>query len=91
VRQQRRLRKLVPDRDLIRRRAAGEPLTELASDYGVAHTTLSRYLERSEVARQLQEAAQERRVTERASGACRSTERRIERERLRQVPKRDGR
>ena len=39
----RRLRKLVPDGELIRRRAAGEPLRELASDYDVAHTTLGRF------------------------------------------------
>jgi len=38
----RRLRTLVPDAELIRRRAAGEPLRELASDYEVAHTTLGR-------------------------------------------------
>lgn len=38
VKSRRRLRKLVPDAELIRRRAAGEPLRELASDYEVAHT-----------------------------------------------------
>jgi hypothetical protein len=44
---------LVPDRELVRRRAEGEALRLLASDYGVAHTTLARYFARPEVARQL--------------------------------------
>jgi hypothetical protein len=57
MKQRRRLRRLVPDPELIRRRAAGEPLRELASDYGVAHTTLGRYFERAEVATQIKQAA----------------------------------
>jgi hypothetical protein len=36
---QARLRRLVPDPELVRRRAAGETLRRLASDYGVAQTT----------------------------------------------------
>ncbi len=40
MKRRRRLRRLVPDAELIRRRAAGEPLRELARDYEVAHTTL---------------------------------------------------
>jgi hypothetical protein len=48
-----RLRRLRPDPDLIRRRAAGEPLRTLAPDYQVAHTALARYLKRPDVARQL--------------------------------------
>ena len=36
----RRLRRLIADDVLIRRRAAGEPLRALARDYDVAHTTL---------------------------------------------------
>jgi hypothetical protein len=55
----RRLRGLAPDPELIRRRAAGEPLRKLASDYAVAHTTLGRYFERPEVARQLRQAAKQ--------------------------------
>ena len=52
MKRRRRLRKLVPDAELIRRRAAGEPLRELASDYDVVHTTLGRYFKRPEVAKQ---------------------------------------
>jgi hypothetical protein len=37
-----RLRRLVPDRELVRRRAQGETLRRLACDYGVAHTPLGR-------------------------------------------------
>jgi hypothetical protein len=61
VKRRRRLRRLVPDQELLRRRAAGEPLRELASDYGVAHTTLGRYFERPEVAKQLKRAAKTKR------------------------------
>jgi hypothetical protein len=50
-----RLRRLVPDPELVRRRAAGETLRRLATDYGVAHTTLGRWFDRPEVARQLHE------------------------------------
>jgi hypothetical protein len=46
-------RRLKPDADLIARRAAGESLRSLAADYGVSHSTLSRYFRRSEVAREL--------------------------------------
>ena len=80
MKRRRRLRKLVPDAELIRRRAAGEPLRELASDYDVAHTTLSRLFERPEVVKQLKEAAQQGRVAERALTARRSAERRLEQE-----------
>jgi hypothetical protein len=37
-------RRLVVDEDLYRRRVQGETLRELAVDYGVSHTTLSRHL-----------------------------------------------
>lgn len=51
-----RLRRLVPNPALIRRRAAGETLRTLARDYDVTHTTLARYFRRPEVARQLRNA-----------------------------------
>lgn len=76
----RRLRKLVPDGELFRRRAAGEPLRELASDYGVTHTTLGRYFERPEVKKQLREAAKQLRAAQRALTARRSVEERTEQE-----------
>jgi hypothetical protein len=80
VKRQRRLRKLVPDTELIQRRAAGEPLRELATAYGVTHTTLSRFFERAEVSKQLREAVRQRRVAERAIATRRSADQRIERE-----------
>jgi hypothetical protein len=52
-----RLRRLVPDHELLRRRAAGEPLRRLAAEYGVAHTTLGRWFARPAVTRQLRELA----------------------------------
>jgi hypothetical protein len=52
-----RLRRLVPDHALVRRRAAGEPLRRLAAEYGVAHTTLGRWFARPAVTRQLRELA----------------------------------
>jgi hypothetical protein len=77
MKRRRRLRRLAPDQELIRRRAAGEPLRELASDYDVAHTTLGRYFERPELAKQVREAAKQLR----AEAARRSAERRrLERE-----------
>lgn len=48
-----RLRRLAPDEDLLRRRASGESLRDLASDYGVCHTSLSRYFRRPEIAKRL--------------------------------------
>ena len=80
MKRRRRLRKLVPDAELIRRRAAGEPLRELASDYDVAHTTLGRYFERPEVAKQIKQAAAQLRAEQRAAAARRSAERRLEQE-----------
>jgi hypothetical protein len=56
VERYRRLRRLEPDCELIRRRAAGETLRLLARDYRVAHTTLSRYFTRPDVAKQLNQA-----------------------------------
>jgi len=76
VKRHRRLRRLVPDVELVRRRAAGETLRVLAADYGVAHTTLGRYFARPEVVRQLREAGQGER---RAAATRRVAERRAER------------
>jgi hypothetical protein len=61
-----RLRRLVPDRELVKRRAAGEPLRRLAADYHVAHTTLSRWFARPEIARQLRATATQHRQIRRA-------------------------
>jgi hypothetical protein len=47
------LRRLVPDSELIRRGAAKEALRSIAADYGVCHTTIRRYFERPEVSKQL--------------------------------------
>ena len=47
------LRRLVPDARLLLRRADGEPLRELAGDYGVSHTSLLRYFQRPQVAKKL--------------------------------------
>jgi hypothetical protein len=76
VKRRRRLRRLVPDVELVRRRVAGETLRVLAADYGVAHTTLGRYFARPEVVRQLREAGQGER---RAAATRRLAERRAER------------
>jgi lambda repressor-like predicted transcriptional regulator len=54
-----RLRRLVPDRELVRRRAQGETLRRLACDYGVAHTTLSRWFRRPLVAKQLKQTSRQ--------------------------------
>jgi hypothetical protein len=55
-------------------------LRELASDYNVAHTTLGRFFERPDVARQLRQARQELRAGERALASRRLAERRLEQE-----------
>jgi hypothetical protein len=80
VKRRRRLRRLVPDAELIRRRAAGEALRDLASDYDVAHTTLGRYFERPEVAKQLKQAVKQLRAEERVLADRRTAERRLEQE-----------
>jgi hypothetical protein len=77
VKRYRRLRRLVPDEELVRRRAAGEPLRALAAEYGVAHTTLGRYFARPEVTRQLREAMQGVRTARGAAAARRAAERRL--------------
>jgi hypothetical protein len=65
-----RLRRLVPDRELLRRRAAGETLRRLAADYRVAHTTLGRWFARPQVARQLRELRRRLPTGEQASGGA---------------------
>jgi hypothetical protein len=52
----------------------------LAADYGVAHTTLSRYFGRNEVGRQLRDARRALRAEEREATARRTAERRMEQE-----------
>jgi hypothetical protein len=80
VKGQRRLRKLVPDAELIRRRAAGESLRSLASDYRVAHTTLLDYFARPEVASEIGQAKKQLQAERRAAADRRSAERRLEQE-----------
>jgi hypothetical protein len=80
VKRHRRLRKLVPDPELFRRRATGATFRELASDFGVSHTALSRYFARPEARRQLRQAEQLLRAAKRADAACRQAERRLERD-----------
>jgi hypothetical protein len=81
VKRRRRLRRLAPDTELIRRRAAGETFRELALDYGVSHTTLSRYFARPEVGKQLKRAEQLQRAEQRAAEARFRAEQKAERER----------
>jgi hypothetical protein len=80
VRHYRRLRRLVPDSALLRRRAAGETLRELAGDYGVAHTTLGRYFARPGIAKQVKELELLLRRERQAASAQRAVQRRLERE-----------
>jgi AraC-like DNA-binding protein len=47
------LRRFAPTSELIRRRASRETLRSLAADFGVSHTTLSRYFKRALVAKQV--------------------------------------
>lgn len=61
-----RLRQLVPDSKLLRRRASGEPLRTLASDYAVAHTTLARFFAQPEITDQLRQTSQQLRAEQRA-------------------------
>jgi hypothetical protein len=59
--------------------AAGETFRELARDYGVAHTTLSRYFARPDVATQLKQAEQLMRAELRAAEAgWRASERKLD-------------
>jgi lambda repressor-like predicted transcriptional regulator len=72
-------RRLVHDAELVRRRAAGESLRSLAADYGVVHTTLSRYFARKDVAAQLRAARRALGAEGRAAKARRVAERQLER------------
>jgi hypothetical protein len=80
VKRQRRLRKLVPDDALFRRRAPAESLRSLAPDYRVAHTTLVDHFKRPEAARALREAENQLRGERRAEADGRAAEQRLERE-----------
>jgi hypothetical protein len=79
VKRRRRLRRLIADEELLRRRAAGEPLRQLADDYDVAHTTLGRYFGRPEVKEQLKKMGKKLRAEQRQLAARRAAERRLER------------
>ena len=78
-----KLRKLSPDPALFRRRAAGEPLREIAAGYGVSHTSLSRYFARPEAAKELRRAEQLNRAEQRAEDARWRDEQRAVEERWR--------
>ena len=69
MKRRRRLRRLIADDVLIRRRAAGESLRELAPDYDVAYTTLGRYFGRPEVKKQLKETQRQLRAERRQQTA----------------------
>jgi len=73
------LRHLVPDADLFRRRAAGESFRSMAADYAVAHTTLSRYFARKDVAADLRASRRALQAEGRGAKARRVAERKIER------------
>jgi hypothetical protein len=79
MKRRRHLRKLVPDEELLRRRAADEPLRQLAADYDVAHSTLCRYFARPEVRKQLRVMVRQLRADQRQVAACRVADRRLER------------
>jgi hypothetical protein len=80
VKRYRRLRRLLPDAQLLRRRAAGEPLRVLACDYGVAHTTLGRYLARPQVASELRQVRRSLGTEWREAAKQRARERHLEQE-----------
>ena len=80
-----KLRRLVPDEALFRRRAGGEPLRDLAPDYGVWHTTLGRFFARPEAARELKRMQRLIRTEQREAEADRRAEERAERAARRRV------
>ena len=79
----RRLRRLIPAPELVRRRAAGETLRELAVEYGVSHTTLGRYFARPEVARQVRETVAPVRRERRAAAAAERVAQKLEEQEVR--------
>jgi hypothetical protein len=80
-----KLRRLVPDEALFRRRAGGEPLRDLAPDYGVWHTTLGRFFARPEAARELKRMQRLIRAEQREAEADRRAEERTQRAARRRV------
>jgi len=80
VKRYRRLRRLEPDAELVRRRAAGETFREIAPDYRVSHTTLSRYCARPEVATQVTQAGRLLRAEQRAAAASWQAEQKARRD-----------
>lgn len=76
-----RLRRLAPDSKLMCRRAAGETLRSIAADYDVAHTTLSHYFRRPEIAKQLRAEQRRQRRDRRRPKATRSFRRLVARSR----------
>jgi hypothetical protein len=80
-----KLRRLVPDEALFRRRAGGEPLRDLAPDYGVQHTTLGRFFARPEAARELKRMQRLIRTEQREAEADRYAEERAKRAARRRV------
>jgi hypothetical protein len=78
VNRQRRLRRLVPDDDLFRRRASGESARSLAPDYGVVHTTLLDFFKRPEGVRGVRQAEKQLRAERRADADRRAAEWRLE-------------
>jgi len=74
----RRLRRLVVDEALLRRRAAGESLRAIAPAYDVAHTTLARYFRRPEVVLELREAGKRLRLERRGLAERRAREREVQ-------------
>ena len=86
MKRHRRLRKLTPDPELFRRRATGATFRQLALDYGVSHTALSRYFDRPEAREQLKQAKQLLRAERRLERELRRKARRqvaLERQQLR--------
>jgi hypothetical protein len=75
LKRHRRLRRLVPDTQLLQRRAAGQPLRALACDYHVTHTTLSRYFARPEIKQQLRQTLGQLQAQQRTLAARRPAER----------------
>ena len=80
-----KLRRLLPDQALFRRRAGGEPFRDLAPDYGVSHTTLSRYFARPEAAKELKRIKRLIRVEQREAEADRRADERAKRAAQRRV------